>query len=168
MKRESAAGFGTLLKKRLGKAERIAILGIGDELIPTDRPGMVAARYLKDLTIPNVAVFLSETVPESFTRPLREFHPDHILLLDSADSGAVPGTFHLIRPGQITVGLMSTHVLPLTVLMKYVSEDTGAPVTLIGIQPESPTGYADAYIGTFQRDLKILHEVLRDAAGKNR
>jgi len=154
------------LKRRLGRAGRIGVVGIGDELKPEDRPGMAAARHLQGLHLPHIAVFLSGTVPESFTGPLRKFHPDHILLFDAADMDAAPGTFGIVRPGQIVAGLFSTHVIPLWVLMNYLEKDTGARVTLIGIQPDSSGAPTKEYTETFYRNMKILQNILQNAVLK--
>jgi Ni,Fe-hydrogenase maturation factor len=50
--------------------------------------------------------------------------------------GARPGTIGIIRPGTISAGLFSTHVLPLSVVMEYIEKDTRTRVTLLGIQPD--------------------------------
>ena len=124
------------LQHRIKNARRLAIVGIGDELIPPDRLGMYAAREIEKQQLPGVEVFLAGTVPESITGPLRRYQPDHVLFLDAADMGARPGTIAVIEPEQIQASLVSTHVLPLSVVMEYVERETGAGVTLLGIQPD--------------------------------
>jgi len=124
------------LQGRIKNARRLAIIGIGDELILPDRPGMYAAREIERRHIPGIRVFFAGTVPESITGPLRRYQPEHVLFLDAADMGARPGTIAVIEPGQIQARLVSTHVLPLSVVMEYVERETGAEVTLLGIQPD--------------------------------
>ena len=125
----------TTLRQRIKNAKRLAIVGIGDELIPPDRLGMWAARKIEKHHLPGVEVFLAGTVPESITGPLRRYQPGHVLFLDAADMGTRPGTIAIIEPEQVQASLVSTHVLPLTVVMDYVERETGAGVTLLGIQP---------------------------------
>jgi hydrogenase 3 maturation protease len=156
------------LRSRIKNSRRLAIVGIGDELNPPDRLGMYMARELKRQNLPGVRVFCAGTIPESFTGPLRQYRPDHVLFLDAADMGARPGTLAAIGPERIPASLVSTHVLPLTVVMDYVKEETGAEVTLLGIQPDLSGADKDlsdedmAYLGS---SLRRLSQILRDRQG---
>ncbi|OPY37502.1 MAG: hydrogenase 3 maturation protease [Methanoregula sp. PtaU1.Bin051] len=132
------------LNNRLSGATRIAVVGVGDETSPTDCLGMLAARDIEIKKIPGIKVFFGGTVPESTTAPIRQYHPHHILILDAAEMNARPGTLDIIGPGEISAGLLSTHAIPLTVLMEYLEKDTGAVVTLLGIQPITDSDEADA------------------------
>ncbi len=129
-------GLEDELRARLGGAERVAIVGIGDELQPRDRLGIVAASDLAGLGLRGVQIFDAGTVPEAITGPVRRFRPDHTLLIDAADFGARPGTVAVIGPQRVVTRTLSTHSLPLSVVMQYLEETTGSPVTLIGIQPD--------------------------------
>jgi hydrogenase 3 maturation protease len=153
----------------LKEARRIAVVGIGDEFSPVDRLGMVAAQEIAKLHLPGVMVFFAGTVPESMTGPLREYQPDHILFLDAADMGARPGTIAVIKPGKILAGLLSTHVLPLSVVMGYIEQDLKTSVTLLGIQPDlsrSDLGPVDGAPEYLDRNLASLSRVLKDIGGK--
>ncbi len=158
-------GFGPILRRRLKEARRIAIVGVGDELLPSDRLGMVAAKKIDQLHLSHVGVFLTGTVPESVTGPVRRFRPDHTLFLDAADMGAEPGTIAVIDPQNIQAGLFSTHALPLSVVMEFLAQESGAGVTLLGIQPdrsEPEKGLSGSGEALFRRNLEILSAVLRD------
>jgi len=154
-----------ILRQRLQGAQKLAVVGIGDELIPPDRPGMYAAREVRKENLPGVQVFCAGTVPESITGPLFRYQPGHVLFLDAADTGARPGTFTIIGQDQIPANLLSTHVLPLSVVMDYVSSESGADVTLIGIQPDltlSEKGMSDENKAFLDRNLQLLSEVIRN------
>ncbi len=116
---QNTTGLDTL-RRRIKNANRLAIVGIGDELIPPDRLGMYTAREIEQQHLPGVEVFFAGTVPESITGPIRRYQPDHVLFLDAADMGARPGTIAVIEPEQIQASLLSTHVLPLSVVMDYL------------------------------------------------
>ena len=156
--------FGSL-ESRIKNARRLAIVGIGDELIPPDRLGMYAARAIEQRQFPDVSVFLADTVPESITGSLRRYRPGHVLFLDAADMGAQPGTIAVIEPERIQASLITTHVLPLSVVMDYIEREIGAGVTLLGIQPDLTGPDKDlsdedlAYLG---RNLLSLSQILRD------
>ncbi len=153
------------LERRIKDARRLAIVGIGDELIPPDRLGMYAAREIGEQEIPGVRIFFAGMVPESITGPLRRYQPVHVIFLDAADTGARPGTVAVIEPEWIQADLVSTHVLPLSVVMDYIRQETGAGVTLLGIQPDVTGSGKDlssedrAYLG---RNLQLLSELFRN------
>ena len=128
--------FEQELERRLSGEPRIAVVGVGDELQPTDRLGMVVAREVGALRLPGVSVHLAGTLPESFTAPIRRSRPDRVVLLDAADMGTRPGTVAILSSGEVKGARLSTHAMPLTVLMTYLEETMHVPVTLVGIQPD--------------------------------
>ncbi len=141
----SQSGFETRLRHRLQGAQRIAVVGVGDELNVHDRLGILAAREIEGLHLEHVRVFYAGTVPESITGPIRKFRPDAVVLLDAADMGARPGTVALVDPQHIGASLLSTHALPLSVVMEFLEKDTGARTILVGIQPDlTAQGFAPA------------------------
>lgn len=153
------------LQSRIKNASRLAIVGIGDELIPPDRLGMFAAREIEQQQLPGVSVFLAGTVPESITGPLRRNHPGHVLFLDAADMGARPGHIAVIGPERIQVNLISTHVFPLSVVMDYIEREIGTGVTLLGIQPDltgADKDLSDEDLKYLGRNLLSLSRILRD------
>ena len=141
----SQRGFEIRLRRRLMHAKRVAVVGVGDELNVHDRLGMLAAREIEGLHLENLQVFYAGTVPESVTGPIRRYRPDTVVLLDAADMGARPGTVALLEPQEIRASLLSTHALPLSVVMEFLEKDAGARVILVGIQPDlGAQGFAPA------------------------
>ncbi len=111
------------------------------------------------------AYSLQAQYPESVTGPVRRFIPDHTVFLDAADMGAPPGTIAVIDPRKIQAGLFSTHVLPLSVVMEFLAQESGTGVTLLGIQPdrsEPDKGLSRSDEELFNRNLEILSEVFRE------
>jgi len=156
--------FEAVLSRRLMKSECIAIVGVGDVLSPFDRLGMYAAEEIEKLHLANVKVFLAGTVPESITGTLREYQPDHVIFLDAADMGVPPGSVQVIEPGSTEVNLVSSHVLPLNVVMEYIEKDTGSRVTLLGIQPDitrPDRGLSGPEQEFLHRNLLALSDILR-------
>jgi hydrogenase 3 maturation protease len=131
--------FEDRLRRELRGSRQVAVVGIGDELNVRDRLGMLAAKEVDDLHLPTVRVFHAGTVPESVTGPIRRYKPDAIILLDAADMGARPGSVALIQAREVRARLLSTHALPLSVVMEFLAKDTGATVLLVGIQPDMKT-----------------------------
>jgi hydrogenase 3 maturation protease len=156
--------FEAILSRRLIKSERIAVVGVGDLLSPFDRLGMYAAKEIEKLHLAKVKVFLAGTVPESITGTLRAYQPDHVIFLDAADMGGPPGSIQVIEPGSTEVNLVSSHILPLTVVMEFIETDTGSRVTLLGIQPDimrPDRGLSGPEQEFLHRNLSALTDILR-------
>jgi hydrogenase 3 maturation protease len=165
MKHQITGDLETILRTRLKDAHRIAVIGIGDDLSSIDCLGMYAAGEIEKLHLSSIRVFFAGTVPESMTAPIRRFEPDHVILLDSADLNARPGTIAVINPGKIQANLVSTHVLPLSAVMKFIADDSKTRVTLLGIQPDLTVpvkGMADKDREFLQQNLHELSEILQD------
>lgn len=128
--------FEAFLRRRVEGSHRPAVVGVGDLSLPFDRLGMYAAGEIEKLHLTNVKVFLAGTAPESITATLRAYQPDHIIFLDAADMGVLPGGIAVLEPGSTQANLVSSHMLPLSVVMEFIAEDTGCMVTLLGIQPD--------------------------------
>lgn len=155
----------SILQQRMRGRERIAIVGIGDELSPPDRLGMYAAREIEQQHPPGIKVFFAGTVPESITAPLRRFRPGHVLFLDAADVHARPGTIAIIGPEQASADLVTTHFLPLSVVMECVERETGSGVSLVGIQPDLTWPEKDLEgrdMEYLHRNLRLISELIRD------
>jgi hydrogenase 3 maturation protease len=153
------------LQPRIKDVRRLAIVGIGDELMPPDRLGVYAVQEIEQQHLPGVEVFLAGTVPENITGPLRRYQPGHVLFIDAADMGARPGTIAVIEPERINASLISTHILPLSVVMDYVERESGAGVTLLGIQPnltDADKDLSDKDMAYLDRNLRRLSLILVD------
>jgi hydrogenase maturation protease len=151
------------LEGRLQGAQRVAVVGVGDELSPLDCLGLQTAREIEGLRLPGIMVVLAGLLPESMTGPLRLFRPDVVIFLDAAEMGVHPGTIAIIDQGEIRAALFSVHVLPLSVVMEFVERDLGTKVLLLGIQPDTARDDVlsppDREI--FERYQEVLFRVLR-------
>ena len=136
MRCSDSPGFEPVLRERLAGARPLAVVGIGDELNPHDRLGMLAAGRIEALGLPDLSVFYGGTMPESVTAPVRRSRPAHILFIDAAVMGKEPGTLGIIEACEVHADLLITHALPLPVVMEYLEKETKAQVTLVGIQPD--------------------------------
>ena len=87
---------------------------------------------------PEWAIFIGETAPERLTGPIKRFGATHLVILDAADFGGAPGELGIITPEQIRGNpSMSTHNLPLNVLIDYLVATLQCEVLILGIQPKS-------------------------------
>jgi hydrogenase 3 maturation protease len=75
--------------------------------------------------------------PENFTGTVRAFTPGHVLLLDAVDHGLKPGTAFLADESSIAIGDMTSHHLPLKLLMRFLARSLPCRVILVGVQPKT-------------------------------
>lgn len=113
---------------------KLVILGMGSELRGDDGVGP----YLSEkLSVFNNESFLSingDLVPENFTRELRDFQPNNIIIVDAAFMEKPAGYVKIIRVNEIMGISFSSHSMPISVLGKYLSKEIGAEIYIIGIQ----------------------------------
>ena len=124
------------LKEFISGAKRIAILGIGNDLRTDDGlgPFIIAGLQTKhpDVFIENVG-----SVPEAFARPLAEFGAERVIMIDAASMRKPVGYIELVTKDRIGGIAISTHSMPLSLLMSYLEQQTGGETILLGIQPQS-------------------------------
>lgn len=127
------------LKKFLEECgeRKVAILGIGSKIRGDDAVGLEVVEQLEERLLKDVLLLKTETVPESFTGVLREFEPTHVLMIDAAHLDGSPGEARIIPTQMIRDVCISTHKLPLTILVNYLKGTLGSKAALIGIQPQS-------------------------------
>ena len=127
----------TLLMQR---AQKILILGIGNELMADDGAGSRIAGELTRLlgrrkTPKPLRIIDAGTAPENFTGVIKKERPDLILMIDSVDSGERPGVIAFRDLNEMRSPMHSTHTLPLSSLAQYLEQSTRASVIVLGIQP---------------------------------
>jgi len=127
------------LNQFLKNHEKIAILGIGNELKGDDGLGPFIAKKLSNLFQNNQKFFVFDggTVPENYTSSIRKINPTHIILIDAVEMGKEPGYIRLIDKEEIANYNISTHAMPISFLIKYMETTIGSKIILVGIQPKS-------------------------------
>lgn len=127
--------FKDELLKKLKDSSSILILGMGDELNPSDNIGIQTVKKIKKLKLNKIKTLLTGTSPESFTNRIRRINPSHLLIIDSTEMNENPGTIKIIDKDKVTGQNFSTHSLSISFLIDYVEKSIGSKVILIGIQP---------------------------------
>lgn len=122
--------------------KRVCILGVGTELCHDDVAGLYLVEQLSTLLgvpvgLPQERLLLVSggPAPENFSGLIREFHPDLLVVVDSAFLELPAGSIQLL-PEEAAAGLsFSTHMLPLPMLLRYLKLTCGCQTCLVGIQP---------------------------------
>ncbi len=123
--------------ERPGLQRRVVLLGVGSEMRADDAAGILIAQRIESLHIPGVWALAGGSAPENLTGEVRQISPTHLIIIDSADMGAAPGTLRLVDVQEIGGMSFGTHALPLSVLAGYLAKETGCSITVMGIQPRS-------------------------------
>lgn len=114
--------------------ERLTFVwGMGNELMGDDAAGIRAAEMIKARALPWIRVFLCGVLPENHIAPLRENPPETLLVIDAADFDGEPGEIRLLGLNDVEGSLLSSHGIPLSVLLAPFEE--GIRISIIAIQP---------------------------------
>jgi hydrogenase 3 maturation protease len=103
-----------------------------------DAIGPYIADKLKKVRQENVVIDCG-TIPENFTADVKKYNPNNVLIIDSVEMNLKAGEIRIINADKISEMHISTHGIPLSILMKYLKQFVGR-VILIGIQPAKMTG----------------------------
>jgi hydrogenase 3 maturation protease len=126
------------LEEWLSNAIKVVIAGIGNPLRMDDSVGVKIVRDLQGKVSKNVMLIECETVPESFLQQIMDFKPSHVLIVDAAVMGLMPGECKFVKPEHLQVlPATSTHALPLKIFCDYLAEVAGAKVALLLIEPKN-------------------------------
>jgi len=126
------------LRRGLEGEGRLVILGVGNPLKGDDAAGLlVIEQVMKNVparTRPGVRIFRTYDVPENYTGKIRKFKPARILIIDAALAGLKPGDIFILEKEKIAIEEISSHKIPLMVLISYLEQNTGCKVIVLGIQ----------------------------------
>jgi hydrogenase maturation protease len=103
------------LKKSLVKAASAVLLGVGSDLRGDDRAGLLVAEKIKNQKS-KIKILVGGTAPENLTGEIKRLKPSHLIIVDSADFGAAPGTVEVIGYERIGGYSFSTHSAPLKMI----------------------------------------------------
>lgn len=128
------------LAKKLKKVKKLAVLGVGSELMQDDKAGPDITVYLENkygTDHPRVRIFTGYTTPENFTKDIAAFHPDHLIIVDAADLNLTPGELTDLPIDRITDFSLGTHKLSLVMMIKFLKETVNPGFSVLAIQYKS-------------------------------
>ena len=118
-------------------AERVVIIGMGNELRADDAIGLLVVRLLKPYSHNRLHVFEGHMTPDVFIAPSCAAYPTHLLIVDAAELHKKPGTWQVLFPNEVEEGLFTTHTIPVVEMAAEIQRRCGAKVAFLGIQPKS-------------------------------
>jgi len=161
------------LRTRLEGARSIAVLAMGSALKGDDAAGLLAAEHLEKACkprpgSPRLTVLVGGTTPENLTGEIKQLQPTHLIVIDAAEMGEKPGHVALIEPAALDTGAsMSTHRLPLQVLMDYLHRFIACEIIVIGIQATGRE-FGHAPSGEVEEGAKLAAEAIAAAVNELR
>jgi hydrogenase 3 maturation protease len=74
--------------------------------------------------------------PENLTGEISRWRPSHVLVVDAAHLSLEPGEVRMIPADSIAGTSFSTHMLPMRIVLDYLSQSCGCRSLVVGIEPE--------------------------------
>lgn len=113
---------------------RTLLVTIGNSLRGDDGVGPFIADGIHSKNT-SFKVINAESTPENIVSDAVAFKPDKIIIIDAANFGGVTGEIKIIPLDKIAqYSCLSTHNFPLHITFGIILKDTGATLTIIGIQ----------------------------------
>jgi len=104
-----------------------------------DAIGPYIADKLKAFENEDFGVIDCDVVPENYTSVVKKYKPEKLIIIDATKMGLSPGEIRIVPKEKIGNMHVSTHGIPLSVLITYLEPYAGK-IVLIGIEPESLSG----------------------------
>lgn len=108
------------------------LMGVGNELRGDDGVGSYIAQRFE---AKNWKAIDCSTVPENYAAVVKRDQPELVVIVDATDMNLPPGEMRIIPKEKIPELVLSSHSMPLSLLMDHL-EPHCKKVVLIGIQPK--------------------------------
>ena len=97
----------------------------------------IADQLKKDCT--DLFVVDCATIPENYTNLVKCHKPRNLIIIDAVEMGLLPGDIRIIPKRKIGKMHISTHGIPLSILITYL-EKYISNILFIGLQPKTMSG----------------------------
>lgn len=153
--------------RRLFSERRLLILGIGNILRGDDGIGVLVAKRLRRLVkgLKNVKVVVCESGLENMTYLVGLYRPTHILIIDAVYVvNGLPGDIYILKPEDLSnYQSVTTHHLPLKLIVDYMRSYVDAEVTIIGVQVKNidlGSRLSDEVLKAYEYLINVFKEVI--------
>jgi len=96
-------------------------------------------QYIADKLRDEFTVLDCGVVPENYTSVVKKQNPENLIIIDAIEMGLSAGEIRIVPNEKIGVMHISTHGIPISVLIKYLSQYV-KNIVLIGVQPKTMSG----------------------------
>lgn len=133
------------------------LLGIGNPLRTDDGAGSFVAQHFQHH---DWMVSDGRTAPENYTSVIKKIRPELLVIIDAVEMNLAAGTIKIIPLEKIVSFQFSTHYLPLSYLVEYLTPYC-SKILLIGIQPLS-TELGEGFSESVLRSCHLLISLLQE------
>lgn len=95
--------------------------------------------YIADKLKDDFTVLDCGIVPENYTSVVKRHDTKNLIIIDAVEMGLFPGEIRIVPKEKIGVMHISTHGIPISVLISYL-EQYVKNIIFIGIQPKTMSG----------------------------
>jgi hydrogenase 3 maturation protease len=111
--------------------------------------------YVADKLKNDFTVIDAGTVPENYTSVVKKHNSKNLIIVDAVDMNLEPGEIRIVPKEKIGVMHISTHGIPISVLIKYLEQHV-ENIIFIGIQPKVMSGKLTDIVKKSGDDLVIV------------
>ncbi len=133
------------------------LLCIGNRDGGDDSVGPYIADILKKEKSKDISVIDSGIIPENYTGTIKKIEPEKLVIIDAVDMDLKPGEIRIVPKEKIGVMHVSTHGIPISVLVKYLDQYV-KEIFIIGIQPKVMSGKMTEIV---KKSSKELIEIIK-------
>ncbi len=134
-----------ILLQRLGHAERIVFLGIGEVRMSDDGVGPYIISELLNKQNDKILFINAKIDPMARMDEINNFSPSHLVVIDTCSLNKEPGTVSIIeREKMMNLVPISSHTVPIHIIIDLILENLPElDVFMLGIVPENLDGIYD-------------------------
>ena len=133
----------------------LLVMCIGNRDGGDDAVGPYVADNLKKS---NIEVLDCGIIPENYTGFIKQKKPKTVIIIDAVEIGLKPGEIRVIPKEKIGVMHISTHGIPVSVLINYLRQYV-VSIIFIGIQPSTMQGNMSQIV---QKSADKLAEIIKN------
>jgi hydrogenase 3 maturation protease len=111
------------------------LVGVGNTLRGDDAFGPLLVEEIAARRFP-LKVIDAGTAPENQVSQIARLNPGCVVLVDAVHFGAQPGAFRIFLSSDLGIASLTTHGMPLSVVMREIETRTSATTVLLGVQPQ--------------------------------
>ena len=108
------------------KNKKTVFLAVGNIMRGDDAFGPVLYDLLAARANKNFLPLNGGEMPESFTSKIKAFAPDYLIIADAVAAPVNAPAWAVLGEGDITGASLSTHTMPLDIMIKFLKEDLPA------------------------------------------
>lgn len=143
--------------------EKTVVLCVGNREGGDDAIGPFIADKLNQYESEELICIDAGIAPENFTDVVKKHHPKRLVIVDAIEMNRSPGEIFQVPPEKIGVMHISTHGIPLSVLIKYFNQYVES-IVLIGIQPSQMRGNLTDVVK--HAGERLIHMIVSDSFEK--